>query len=205
MPLVYDQTLYESLYQINTDAGQIHYTRSLYNISPGRIANRVAMLPQGTVQSADVIVVGCGFGWLVEQAIDNGVAAAVGIDSSPFIQANKATESRGDVVILDATVGVTADNTIKSMLQAAGFKRTADLVIDEDAASSHSDAELQAFFDGCESLVSGNRPARVVHLVTPVSERGGNDPIINWKTMAEWKALRPAHTWIDIRTGIEEV
>lgn len=201
MPLVYDQNLYDALYNVGaSDGRRIHYTRELYDLNHDWMARRLTMMPSGLITSANVLVVGCGFGWLMENLIDAGAASVTGVDPSPYVHANKATQSRADVVnrIVNATVGV--DN-VNQVLQQAGFSRTYNVVIDDDAASSNSDAELPAFLDGCQSLLQGNQQTRIIHLVTPQRAEGGQDSAINWKTMAQWKALRPAHTWVDVVTG----
>ncbi len=208
MPILYDAALVASLYNVGDPLDttrRVTYSRELFEWDTDWVGSRMAALPPAWITAADIVVVGAGFGWLIEFLIDAGVSSAVGIDPGPYMQANMATESRSDVTVIDATVGVDPINSIKSALRGAGFQRSYDVVIDEDAASSHSDAELQAFYDGCEGLLRGNQINRVVHLVTPISPSGPGDSSLNWKTMAEWKATRPAHTWIDIRTGIEEV
>lgn len=199
MPLTYTAELFQALYNVGgPDGRRLTYRRELYDLDHGWIGRRLALLPPGLITAARVAVVGCGFGWLLDHLVAAGAAEVVGIDPSPHIAAHKATDSTDPSRIVAATVGV--DN-VRSVLQAAGFSRTYTVVIDEDAASSHADAELSAFFDGCEQLLQGGQLARIIHLVTPRVPESIQDSAINWKTLAEWKALRPAHTWINILTG----
>lgn len=201
MPLNYDETMYQALYNVGApDGARIHYTRELYDLNQSWVARRLDMLPAGLITSANVLVVGCGFGWLMEHLLDAGAASVTGVDPSPYVQANKADHSRADVAprIVSATVGV--DN-VSSVLQAVGFARTYSVVIDDDAASSNSDVELTAFLNGCESLLQGNQKSRIIHLVTPQQFGSVQSPFLNWKPMADWKALRSTHTWVDIHTG----
>lgn len=201
MPLTYDQALYDILYNVDGPNGsRIHYTRELYDVNHDWVARRLTMVPSGLIANSNIVVVGCGFGWLIENLLDAGANNVVGVDPSPYVHANKAEHSRSDVAgrIVNATVGV--DN-VGSILQQAGFPATYNVVIDDDAASSNSDAELPAFLNGCEALLQGGQRARIIHLVTQKREEGGQDSAINWKFMAEWKALRTSHTWVNVSTG----
>lgn len=202
MPLVYDEALWNRFYRVpvpeDHSLGNLHYERGLLDAWPEFVSRRVDQFPPGLIQNSSIVVVGCGFGWLMEALIDAGVGTVVGVDMSPYIHANKATQSRNDVTIVNGIVGV--DN-VSSLLQSAGFPRQYRAVIDEDAASSHSDAELPAFFAGCESLLQGGQTAKIVHLVTEKRGEGIGDSAINWKYLSEWKALAPSHTWVSLSSG----
>ena len=203
MPLVWTDTVYQTLYRAYREdgTGPISYGRefaqSFWREQVSGLFGRKAgwIIGRGISTSAPVVVVGAGFGFLCEALKDAGISNVVGIDFAPYIQSRLSTEKRLDISVISATVGI--DN-VNSLLQQAGFPRTYDWVIDEDAASSHSNAELPAFHSGCETLLKGNQKVRILHLVTPGP---GGDTSLNWKTLAEWKATAPTHTWMNIRTG----
>lgn len=177
--ICWDEARYRSLYSIHFDNRWISYSREFVQrvMNPQTdemdwIQLRVQKL--GAIEYPAVIV-GCGFGFLGE-FLDGEV---IGIDCSPFIHANKATEAK--IEILDAQVG--RDH----------ISRTFSTVIDDDAVSSHADDELQAFYAGLEAL-----GPKVVHLVSCLEDVPG-DSSLNWKTLEEWRSTAPEHTWLDLR------
>lgn len=183
MMICWDEKMFHSLYAMQTEHGWITYSREFaqrfenpQTDSLDWVMRRLDILP---ALEDPIAIVGCGFGFLVELLIDKG-HQAFGIDCSPYIHAHKGTESREDVKIFDAMVG-------RDQL---GMH--AAMVIDEDAASSHSDAELPAFFAGLETISS-----RVIHLVSPLIDRPG-DSAINWKPIEEWQRMAPTHLWIPL-------
>src|SRR3990167_2584157 len=218
MPAIYDEALWRSLYRLpqpqtqgQPEVSPLTYGREYaqkwwmpddagLEQSIRRVAN---LLPRGITSSSSVVVVGCAYGFLIEYLIDAGIPNVWGIDSSPWIWANPG-EFRADVLprVVDATVGVTPVATIRALLAAAGVPNPQrfNFVIDEDAATSHSDAELPAFIAGCEALLQGNQRARIVHIVsTLIPSAGPGDSSQNWKVLSDWQAVAPSHTWVDAR------
>jgi hypothetical protein len=154
----------------------------------------------GLDNNAAVLVIGCGFGYLLEYLIDAGIDDVWGIDPGSFYwDVTQDTEWRSDVKpkIVNDWVG---SGTEKASLNAAGVGGAArfTFVVDEDAAPMHSDAELPVFIAGCEARLQGNARGRIIHLVTTGTV---GDSSVNWKSLADWKAVAPDHTWVDIGTG----
>lgn len=200
MPLVYTQTIWESLYWYNG----ITYGRAFGNGDEYRMRDRIVQLGQiGAVTNASVLFIGTAFGFEMEYAIDElGISDVWGIDSSPYVWANT-DQMRPDVAprIVNATIGVDSTNTIRGLLSAAGMgnPQRFDYIVDCDAISSQiDDPGINAFLDGCEGLLQGNQLRRIIHFVTPLHPtKGPGDSSLLWKTIQQWQAYRPSHTWVD--------
>lgn len=148
------------------------------------------------VQPADrVLVVGAGFGFLIEAAKDAGFANVWGIDNSPYVAANRGAETRGDVVLVEDDVR--GGGRIKAALRQATGDDVFDWVITEDVVACYSDADVVAFAPHLERLLAGSDPARVVHVTTVTRPESPPRPAgLTWHTLAEWAALVPAHSWM---------
>lgn len=208
MPLVWDQTTYERMYarrDSDPDSAAfgelIHYGRAYYDANLTPFARRLAWLTGLGMDASDrVLVGGCGYGFLIEVMRDAGFTSVWGIDSSPHIQARRALETRGDVLLVEDDMR--GGGRIRAALRSLTGDDIFDWVIDEDALSSFSDGELAGMLNACESVLSPSKPtSNIVHMVTPLLPGHRQDPAINWKLLSTWKQIRPAHTWIDIRTG----
>jgi hypothetical protein len=153
----------------------------------------------GLDNNAQVLVVGCGFGYLLEYLLDAGIPDVWGIEGGSFFWdvANDA-EWRVDVKprVANDWIGSGTEQASLDALVGVPNNERFGWIIDEDAAPAHSDAELPAFIAGLEARLQGNAKGRIVHLVTP-TQGGGQDSSQNWKTLAEWKAVAPDHTWVD--------
>jgi len=185
-------------------APPITYGREFYpGLEP--FIQRVEVLQgRGLANNASVLVVGCGFGFLIERLITAGVTGVWGVEPGAWYwdPANDGEWAPGiKARVADDWVG---SGTVQSSLVALGGvsgQARFGWVVDEDAVTMHSDAELPAFLAGCEARLQGNARGRIVHLVTPVGDGGPGDSAVNWKTLAEWKAVEPAHTWVHVGTG----
>lgn len=145
--------------------------------------------------------VGCGFGFLVEVFRDAGFTNAWGIEPSAYIQGNKVTETRGDVVLVNESL--TSGNALLNAMRNATGSRTADWVIDDEVLLGYTDAEITEvvanpstrFVDLFEYLLTGNDQSRIVHLVR---QGVSVDPEVIRRPMATWQAFDPAHSWFDV-------
>ena len=176
----------------------ITYGREYYGDGISVFADRgLAMMNRGITNSSSVLVVGCGLGFLMEYLIDAGVET-YGIDTGSHL-VDAAADIRVDLLplIADDWIG---SGTEKASLQALGVSGQAkfNYIVDEDAAPMHDDAELAVFYAGLEERLQGNNDARIIHIV---STGAAGDTSVNWKSLADWKATAPSHTWVDARTG----
>lgn len=195
MPLVYTESIWYSLYNEPGVVGtsyKNYRSQVMYGQRRGWIRNA------GAQGNHHILVIGPALGFLMEQLIDDGIPNVWGIDPSPWVWANT------DLIRPDVLPRIANDwvgsGTEAASLAAIGAPATFRYIIDEDVASSHSDAELPAFLSSCEALLTGGAHGRIIHIVTPVQADGRpGDTGLNWKYPTEWKALAPAHTWYDTR------
>jgi len=222
MPITWDETLFNALYQIrirdpaHPDHGQIkHYTRAgmaramdPYSDDMTLYEHRWSQLTSlFTIPTIDRILIGgCAFGWLIEVAKDAGWPNVYGIDNSPYVVSAKNNESlpgqtelRGDVVLVEENF--TGGGAIKNALKQATGDREFDWIITESVLESYSDAELPVALNAAESvLYNSASESQIIHLVSPM--RGGitGDSSMYWRTLIEYAAFAPTHTWVDIST-----
>ena len=174
--------------------------------------NRLAKINQipNITPAAETLVVGCGFGWLIEAIIDVGGNKVWGTDTSTLIHANLVSAgTRTDVQPLIFDIDFTAPDAV-AQFKAAGAGGTGqnkgkfDWIITEHLLEDWPIADIQNALDSCETLRSGN-PGGVAHWIAAQDQipPGATDPDIvpNQFTLAEWVALRPSHWWIDAVTG----
>lgn len=210
MPLTYTEQIWRSLYRRNRGTvdgvhqGYVAYSRETFLDSLVFETRRDWLTGYGLDNNASILVVGCGFGFLLEQLIDAGITDVYGLEPSAWLfDPANGGEWRSDVRSRVAQDFV-GSGTEKASLNALGVGGAArfTFVVDEDAASSHTDAELPAFVAGLEDRLQGNARSRIVHVVTTALHDGYvGDSSLNWKTLADWKAIAPTHTWVDARTG----
>ena len=174
--------------------------------------NRLAKINQipNITPAAETLVIGCGFGWLIETIIDVGGNRVWGTDTSTLIQGAIATAGvRPDVQPLILNINFTDGNAIQQFRSAraggTGNNRGKfDWIITEHLLTDWPIGDIQSALDACENLRSNN-PGGVAHIVTAQDNLrpGNSDPIIvpNQFSLAEWVALRDSHWWMDSSSG----
>lgn len=222
MPVVWDRAMYERAYEIRIgdssqpDFGEwVTYGRRLAQRVKNRFDDeltlyieRLTALEQGVRlnRDTDILVVGCGFGYLVEVALDLGSTRMWGTDTSPWIQEEKATEARSDVALRIFDIDITdsdASDQFKTAI-GSGNGKFSWIVTEQVVESLDGGTELAPFLDACDALRSG--PGGVCHIFTgrlPDNPRTGRSPHdltmgLQWRTMEEWLAFRPSHYWLNV-------
>ena len=147
------------------------------------------------IQAADrVIILGCGPGnFLTEAMHARGRANVWGVDNSPF--ANSRGEVLGTGVLIinaDLASGQSFNNALRNATGGQNFR----WIITESVWESYDDNDVTVGLNVCEGLRAGGVPmANIVHLVyVPPFDNPGT---FNEKTMAQWKAMRATHTWMN--------
>jgi SAM-dependent methyltransferase len=157
--------------------------------------------------ATDVLVVGCGFGWILEVMMDAGSNSAWGADISSIIHAEMANANvPAEVSARVLNVDIT-DPTAKAQFIAAGAgtnKGEFRWVVTEQLIDVMETAEIASFLDACDDLRTPGQGG-VAHLVAAQDAipPGSSDPdlILQQLTLAEFVALRPSHWWVDAVTG----
>lgn len=212
MPTFLDDGIVQSLYKrIDTDGRIITYGKEFfqdYAVQDRFVNSASGITSLGVATNASILVVGSGFGYLIKELLDSGILLVVGIDPGNWLwdPANVAEWAEGTLA-LTANDWLGSPTAVSSLQALPGITGQAKFnwIIDEDAITMHNDTEAAEFILACEDRLQGNVKGRIVHLVTPLDPaKGPGDSSVNWKTMADWKAMAPDHRWFNLRTGQEE-
>ena len=160
---------------------------SIYTAAVSDAAGIIAAL--GINSTHKVGVIGAAYGWLSNQiALQSGCVIAA-VDTSTYIQSGKAVNA--DITILNADISTGSGRT--AVRQALGItgQNKASFMITEDVLPTLSDAECTQL-----STFLHNLSDTVVHWLTLLDQGGNQDPRLNWKNAAGWKALLPGDFFI---------
>lgn len=206
---------------------RLHYHRAVVLPVYRELAGRIVTALGWTSQSR-VFCVGCGFGWMMEALEELGISQTVGADLSAYIQGRKNLSEDDEIKTHIAAAGLdplSGDGlTLLTTLRGEGVRaKKASLVTSNDIGTDAGRDAIRTFLNGpgfdvftedvltsltdaeCVQLSKfahrGNFGAdRVIHLVTPLIPEARQNPVFNWKTLAEWKALLPADLFVSITT-----
>ncbi len=153
-----------------------------------------------TMLPADrIIFAGSGLGFTLEPFLDAGYTNIWGLDSSTYINTIKATDARGDVVIIDEEFKNSGQLNAKliAVTGANNFK----WIITESVLESYADgSEMDDILNACEVGLTGGFPlSNIIHMVFPKPEIGAQ---FNRKTMLDWRAMANEHSWVDYTRGL---
>lgn len=163
------------------------------------------MVNHGLLNNSDILVVGSGFGFLMERGLADPRTSGAnwyGLEPGTYFW-DPAQDAEWDPVVKALTANDYLQSpTVVDSLRALGLTGQArvDFVIDEDCITMHSDAEITEFLDACEARLQGGAVGRIVHIVT-TDLNGPGDSAVNWKSLQAWHDLRPTHTWVESQTG----
>ena len=106
---------------------------------------------------SSVLVVGCGYGFLLEYALDQGVNSNKiwGTDISTEIQANKGAEARADVAAKILDIDISAPDAVQQLRAVVGGNGRFNWIVTEDVMPFYSDAEVPGLMQDCEDLRTG--------------------------------------------------
>lgn len=182
------------------------YGRAFFDVDllRDRFTNRASgVVSRGVLTNHSVLVVGSGFGYEMEALIAAGVTDVWGIEPGPYFwdPANLTEWAPGmQVRTANDWVGSGTEVGALAALPGVGGQARFNWILDADAAPAHTDAELPAFIAGLEARLQGNARSRIVHLVSASLTTGfGGDSSQNWKTLADWQAVAPDHSWVNVR------
>ena len=142
-----------------------------------------------------ILVVGAGFGGMVEAWHDAGYANCWGVDSSPWIETNKATMTRNDVILVSEDIRNGGQFRL-ALRQNTGDDEY-DWVITEDVVSCYADADLATMIPLVETLLFNGTPlTNIIHMTTYSRGPGTMDSALNAKTLQEWQTAYPSYSWM---------
>jgi len=205
-----DPTLWAALYRNQDDDGNfITYGREYARIRDGNRetanlgsfeARWQSLVTTFGIQTTDrVLIAGCAFGFLIEVANDAGYPNVWGIDSSSEIASRRGVESRGDVLFVEDDIR--GGGRVRAALRSLTGDDIFDWIISEDLVPGYTVPELEPLLDAAETILEGTQPlSNIVHLMTILVPGKSGDSSQTWMTLTEWNAVRPAHSWVDMRT-----
>lgn len=211
MPVIWDAATYAAMYKLrirdpaHPQFGQtVGYGRTFAQRCQGpyddaltwahtRRDNLLRLFP-GMTTSQRYLIAGCGFGYLIESFKTAGFPNVWGIDNSAYVSANRATQASGDVLWVadDLRGGARVRNALRDLTGANTF----DWILSESVMESYTDAEVPQMLNAAESVLAPGRPlSNITHLV--VDDPGILAPCIA-RTLAQYNALRTAHSWVSL-------
>jgi len=149
-----------------------------------------------------ILIPGCGFGWLIEAAQDDGYTSIWGIDYSSHIADNRATETRGDILFVEDDI--TGGGRVRAQLRQMTGDDEFRWIISESVLESYdNDTEMQGLLNAAETILETGQPtANIIHLVHAVPHgthpSANLDPAFLVQDIDAWAAIRPTHTWVNV-------
>lgn len=189
------QAAFDAHYRFSTEAGDgstYGYERCPQLVQIGSDHWEIFKAAMAPATGDRILVVGAGLGFMIEAAHADGYANVWGLDDSPAMHGNPNTDP--SVVIVDGSYGSPGGQILARLRQGTGDD-IFDHVVSESMAESYDDAELLSLLPWASNILAPG--GDVSHLVVTDP---GLDPVFNVKTLTEWKALYPAHTWISVNT-----
>lgn len=146
-----------------------------------------------------LLVVGCGFGYLVDDAVTAGYDAW-GVDNAYAIGKAKALlpAIASRLIVADALTASTLDSAAKTAGLKGGTPKW-PLLVTEDVLPCMSDAEVQTALTNLRARCSTN----LLHFVTCGDGGPECDPRLTWKSIDGWRTvLCPPDVVGDCETGL---
>lgn len=166
-----------------------------------RAANFISLFQ---IQAPDrILVEGCGFGFLIEAFKAASCPNCFGVESSPYVVTEKDSEADPNSIVVESDTR--GGEALKTELTNKTGDSSFDWVITECLLESYDDVDLNNLLDAAEEALDKTKSkSNVIHLVMSVQDPAKPDrsinPIFNQKTLAEWRAVRPDHSWVDCAT-----
>lgn len=167
--------------------GPVGYERS---VKDHILGNDHLMLKQalGIQPGQSIVLLGAGFGWVAEGWAALGLGPIAAADNSTFIQGNKTGNAVVPILNEDGSTNASRGRIRQALGLTGG--NLATWCISEDVLPIMSDAEARTFASRMR-LIGTN----VAHWISVGARRFDNpnvwagDARLNWKTLADWKAL----------------
>lgn len=189
-------------------------------------AQLIVNLMNWTAPGPSIVVVGSGYGWLIEGFEGMGFDRVVGVDTGAYVQS---TQNQTEEAIIDAAIQavgldpLTGEGAARKALLFDGgaISRTSRGIKNEDLSRSAGWGRIKqalglqgntkpdwAVTEDLLSLLSdqeitdavsawGGQANNFLHFVATAQPGDGPDPTFNPHTILEWSALMPGHNFIE--------
>lgn len=155
----------------------------------------IANAMPGLTQADRILIGGCGFGYLIDRFHAAGYPNVWGIDNSTHIENNKNAQAVGDTVWVNDTF--TGGGRLLNKLRQLTGDDTFDWIITESVLESYNDNEIAPLLNACETVLASGRPlSAIIHYVFVPPFSPAAQGVFNEKTIDQWNAVRPSHTWV---------
>jgi len=156
-----------------------------------RVAKLTELFP--IVATDRILIPGCGLGYIIEEFKNAGFLNCWGIDNSAHAAAKRGVEASGDTIFVEDDIR--GGGRIKAALRRETGDDIFQWVISESVMESYEDNEMDQLLDAAEAVIDPAKSlTNIVHMVLAMPLV---DPMFNQKTIAEWKAIRSTHSWVD--------
>ncbi len=172
--------------RIETYARKYFHSMEIFRLRATHIVNHL-QLPQ----NSKILVVGCAFGFLMEQLQKIGMVP-YGLDNSNYIhQQVNMPKNPQKLVFPIHDIDATSNTFVQQVQSKMGLSQF-DCVITEDVLTSHD--TFTSILNNCEAVLNPIKSKKhIVHLVDLTSGE-----MFTRKTPEHWVAVQPNHTWTDI-------
>jgi hypothetical protein len=184
--------------------------------------DRALHVPQaaGWTTATRVAVIGAGFAWFIERMNAHGYNNLIGVDTSSFIQGKKSQTEEADINAAITAVGLIPSagegQAVKAKLFDGG-PRSRVTVLNEDGRNNASRNRIRNALGSVDIVYTENvmealtdaeatqlatllrNLAPCVHLLS-VRNPGNVSGLLNWHSLAEWKAVLSPDKVIDDST-----
>lgn len=177
--------------------------------------------------SRRIMIVGSGYGWVAEVLEQQyGYTSIVCVDTSPYIQSTQDTSEEAEIDAAITAVGLNPNSGEGAQKKAKLFtpgnrRRHSRAVMNENLSNNGSRNRVKNQLGDIDTgiteevittltntevvtlasqIAQVNPAMQVIHLTTERLPNNNQDPSYNWKSLAEWKALVPANTFVSLNT-----
>lgn len=174
-----------------------------------------------------ILIVGAGYAFTAEALeVEHDYANIVTTDTSPHIQATQDQDEETEVNAAISAVGLNPASgeglAKKNAIWTPGNRRRHSRSIQNEALNNNgSRNRIRSVLNGVQVAISEevvtllddsevtqlagwidavDTGMDVIHLTTELLPDTTQDPLFNWKLLADWKALVPTHTWVSLNT-----
>jgi hypothetical protein len=154
----------------------------------GSFATRIAAIRAFSppAKNQELAIWGCGFGYLLDEAVTTGYEA-YGFDASSYAITRGKQELPAIASLLFVRDALNPSDVLASAADGGikGANPRFSVLVTEDLLTCMSDAEISTTLP----LLRARCTQKLFHIVSPLDPTAAQDQRINWKTDADWKML----------------